>query len=302
LLAGAAGALALGVVALVAGFAGRSDPSALFSPAPSPAPLRPSCGPWDCGQQQRFAAASAFLARQPGYLAIVVRDRQTGAVWRAGVTDHLTWAASTVKLALALALLENGRVGRLTLDAAARQQIADMLNWSSDKAADALWDRYGGEALVPRFTGRYGMAHLTFVAGFAHRWGHMKCTPDDLAALMGYILDKALPDDRSSIVEAMRGVGPVQRWGVWGAGPALRPGVKDGWSVEPDGGARHWVADTVGFAGPDERYVVAAMYHLPASVPTTSAGIHTGAHAVSDLVATVFGAPVPAAVTVPDHE
>ena len=77
---------------------------------------------------------------------------------------------------------------------------------------------------------------------------------------------------------------------------------KNGWSVEPDGGTRHWVADTVGFAGPDERYIVAAMYHLPPSVPTTSAGIHTGAHAVSDLVATVFGAPVPATVTVPDHE
>ncbi len=301
LLAAAAGVVAVGIVVLVAGFVTRSPVVSSWA-APSSASPSASCGPWGCAQQQRFAAASAYLAKQPGYLAIVVRDRKTGAVWRAGPVDHLTWAGSTPKLALAVALLERSRVGQLTLDATARQQIADMLNWSSDKAADALWDRYSGESLVPRFTGSYGMTGLTFVTGFVHRWGHLKCTPDDLAALMGYILDKLLPEDRAYVVDAMRAVGPVQRWGVWGAGPDQRPGNKDGWSVEPDAGTRHWVANTVGFAGPDERYIVAAMYHLPPSVPATSAGIHAGAHTVSDLVATVVGAPVPAAVTVPDHE
>ena len=303
LLAAAAGVLAVGVGTLVAGFLSRpAAVSAVASAAPSRGSPSPTCGPWDCAQQQRFAAASAFLGRQQGYLAIVVRDRKTGAVWRAGAGDHLTWAASTVKLAMTVALLEGARVGQLTLDTTARRQIADMLNWSSDKAADALWDRYGGESLAGRFTGKYGMTKLAFQPGFAHRWGHLKCTPDDLAALMGYILDKLLPDDRAYLVDAMRSVGAVQRWGVWGAGPDQHPGNKDGWSVEPDGGTRHWVADTVGFAGPDERYVVAAMYHVPPSAGTTSAGVHSGAHVVSDLVATVFGAPVPAAVSVPDHE
>jgi hypothetical protein len=294
----------VGVAAVAVGwFTIRPVPLAAFVPARSPLPsLSASCGPWGCDQERRFAAASAFVARQQGYLAIVVRDRRTGAVWRAGAVDHLTWAASTVKLAMTVALLESARVGQLTLDGTARQQIADMLNWSSDKAADALWDRYGGESLAARFGPKYGMTRLAFQPGFPHRWGHMKCTPDDLAALMGYILDKLLPEDRSSVVDGMRGVGAVQRWGVWGAGPDLRPGNKDGWSVEPDGGARHWVADTVGFAGPDERYIVAAMYHVPPSAGTTTAGIHLGAHAVSDLVATVFGAPVPAAVSVPDRE
>ena len=58
----------------------------------------------------------------------------------------------------------------------------------------------------------------------------------------------------------------------------------------------------LGFAGPDERYIVAAMYHVPPSAGTAAAGIHLGGHVVSDLVATVFGAPVPAAVSVPDRE
>ena len=298
----AVGVLVLGLVALGFGVvAGWSRPSsALFvspSVAASPALASPSAA-----SALHFAEASAFLGRQPGFLGIVVRDRRTGAVWRAGATDHLTWAASTVKLAMVVSLLEQARVGQVTLDAAARQQIADMLNWSSDAAADALWNRYDGERMVPRFVSRYGMAKLAFQPGFAHRWGHMKCTPDDLAALMGYILDKAPAEDRSFLVDSMRSVGPVQRWGVWGAGPDRQPGNKDGWSIEPDGGSRHWVADTVGFAGPEQRYVVAVMYHLPPSAPLTSAGIHTGAHTVSDLVATVFGAPVPATVSVPDHE
>jgi hypothetical protein len=37
------------------------------------------------------------------------------------------------------------------------------------------------------------------------------------------------------------------------------------------------------------------MYHLP-----PGSTIDAGVHAVSDLVATVFGAPTPAPVTVPD--
>ena len=293
----AAAAALLGAAALGAGL--------LLRPAPPPAALflTPSASSSSAAPPSlHFGEAAAFLARQPGFLGIVVRDRRTNAVWRSGATDHLTWAASTVKLAMVVSLLEQARVGQVTLDAKARQQIADVLNWSSDDAADALWNRYEGEKMVPRFTGKYGMAKLAFQAGFPHRWGHMKCTPDDLLALMGYIADKALPEDRTFLIDSMRSVGPVQRWGVWGAGPDQRPGNKDGWSVEPDGGSRHWVADSVGFAGPDERYLVAVMYHLPPSAGVAAPGIHAGAHAVSDLVATLFGAPVPAVVSVPDHD
>ena len=103
---------------------------------------------------------------------------------------------------------------------------------------------------------------------------------------MTYVLTTLDPADRAHVVAAMRGVGDIQRWGVWAAGPAQRPGTKDGWSVESDAGRQHWCTSTVGFAGPGERYVVAVMDDLP-----PGADIGTGVHAVSDLVATVFGAP-----------
>ena len=253
-----------------------------------------ACAPWGCTVRRRLDAAAAKARTGPGQLGITVLDRRTGAVWTAGTADHRMWASSTPKLALATSLLERARAGELTLDRTARDQIDAMLHVSDDGAADALWDRFGGAAQLARFRDRYGMTGLDFVPGFPRRWGFLKCSTADLRRLMTYVLTTLDPADRAHVVAAMRGVGAIQRWGVWAAGPAHRPGTKDGWSVESDAGRQHWCTSTVGFAGPGERYVVAVMDDLP-----PGADIGTGVHAVSDLVATVFGAPVPAAVTVP---
>lgn len=255
----------------------------------------PACGVWGCVQERRFAAAAKLVGGAPGKLGITVLDRRTGALWNAGTVEHAAWASSTPKLALTVALLERDRAGTIELDATARGQIAAMLATSDDDSADALWDRYGGASLVPTFQRAYGMSGLTFVTGFPRRWGFLKCTPADLRRLMTYVLTRLHPADRGYVTGAMRDTGAIQHWGVWAAGAAQRPGGKDGWSVELDGGVKHWLTSSVGFAGPGARYVVAVMDDLPAG-----AGIGDGVHAVSDVVATVFGAPVPAAVTVPD--
>jgi hypothetical protein len=233
---------------------------------------------------------------RPGQLGITVLDRRTGAVWTAGTADHRMWASSTPKLALATSLLERARTGELTLDGTARAQIDAMLAVSDNNAADALWDRFGGAALLPHFRDRYGMTGLDFVPGFPRRWGFLKGSTGDLRRLMTYVLTRLDPADRAHVVTAMRHVGGIQRWGVWAAGPGRQPGTKNGWSIESDGGRQHWCTSSVGFAGPGERYVVAVMDDLP-----PGASIDAGVHAVSDVVATVFGAEVPAAVTVPDE-
>ena len=46
--------------------------------------------------------------------------------------------------------------------------------------------------------------------------------------------------------------------GVWGAGPAMAPGAKNGWSQEQGG----WVVNSVGFAGPQQRYTLSIMNAL----------------------------------------
>jgi len=276
---------------------GQQPGSATFATtAPEPA-CEP--GPWDCAQRTRFEAATTLMSKQTGHISMVVRDRQTGAVWSAGESDYVIWAGSTPKLAVAATLLEQARAGEITLDPKARNQLDAMLAVSDNDAADAVWNRYVQPlAFMQRMRGLYGMKTATYVNGFPSRWGFIKCTSSDLAALMSYILDTLDSEDRAYLVHAMRTVGAIQKWGVWSAGESLRPGVKGGWSQEMDAGRTHWITATVGFAGPDERYVVAAMYHQLPGGDTIDHGVQE----LSDLVATVFGVPVPAPVVVPANQ
>src|SRR4051812_10386763 len=43
---------------------------------------------WDCAELARFDVATQYVKDHPGALAAVVRDRDTGAVWRAGATTE----------------------------------------------------------------------------------------------------------------------------------------------------------------------------------------------------------------------
>ena len=290
----------LAVVLLVPVLAacGSTPPPASPGAAPGVSPSADPCPQWGCAQQARFSAATTFIAGKKGHLGIVVRDRVTGAVWRGGEPEFRIWAGSVPKLAFALAVKEDQAAGKLKLDAEADRDIDAMLSVSDNNAADEMWSWFARPSTqMARWRDTYGMATASYVDGFPSAWGFVKCSAQDLANLMSYILDKADPRLRSFLVDRMRTVGPPQRWGVWGAGADLHPGVKDGWSVEADdNGNGHWITATVGFAGPEERYVVAAMYDQPTGGDTIDAGVHT----LTDLVATVFGAPVPAPAVIPE--
>jgi hypothetical protein len=258
------------------------------------------CGAWGCEQRARFDAASTFLDRQKGHIGIVVKDRTTGEVWRGGDPALRSWAGSTPKLALAVTLVEQARAGTITLDDEDAAWIDAMLYDSDNEAADGLWNKYAdSDTMMARWQSTYGMTKASYVDGWATRWGFVKLTPQDLVNLMAYVLDTMNATDRTLIVDRMRTVGDAQRWGVWGAGTGLRPGVKDGWDycVEIGDDVYRWVTSTVGFAGPDERYVVAAMYD---EAPEQE--LDNGVHVLTDLVATVFGATVPAPAVVPPDD
>ncbi|MFK3982704.1 hypothetical protein ACI2K4_20295 [Micromonospora sp. NPDC050397] len=267
-------------------------PAGASASATGSAGCRPANG-WDCAWQGRFTAVSALVDKKPGQLGVEVRDRRTGAVFRIGATDHRYWTGSTIKLAMITTVLERARSGQVTLSDADRRNIADMLSFSSDDAADEIWTKYGRDGMVAGFGSKYGMSKLAF-AGSARYWGFMKCTPTDLAALMTYALGKLGPEDRSYLVGAMRQTDSIQHWGVWAAGAAQRPGNKNGWSVERDGGRDHWLTSSVGFAGPDERYVVAMMYDMPPGKDS----LNLGAQTLSDIAALLFGAKTPAQIVV----
>jgi Beta-lactamase enzyme family len=282
------------LLSVVAACGTQTEPEPIATATPDP------CAPWGCEQQARLEAAAGFVASHTGGLAILVSDRQTSAVWQAGDQALRSWAGSTPKLAYVVYLLEQARAGQVELSDQDWADIDAMLSVSDNVAAEELWDRYADPAAVmQRWQEAYGMTGASYVDGFPQRWGFVQLGVQDLANLMAYVLDRLDPADRASIVDRMRTVGGPQQWGVWGAGAPLQPGVKDGWDYIADSGSdpHRWVTSTVGFVGPGERYLVAAMYDQPAG---DLESIDIGVHVLTDLVATVFGAPVPAPVVVPE--
>jgi hypothetical protein len=250
---------------------------------------------WASTQQQaRFASAASYVAKRPGKLGVIVTDRTTGTSWRTGVTTEATWTASTIKLAIASDLLERHRAGSIALTSGDRANLRAALVDSSNDAAHALWTKYDGVGALSRYRDRFGMKGLSVVPGYDPYWRHLRCTAEDLSALMAYVLTTLNAADRAYLIDTLRSVNRNQRWGVWAAGAALRPGLKAGWAEKPDPGGGHWVTHSVGFAGPGERYVIAVWYRLP-----PSGSLNSGVQAVSDVVALVFGAPVPAKVSAP---
>jgi hypothetical protein len=237
--------------------------SALVMPGVSRADCTPNPGSFDCDLAARIASANAYLAGRPGAVGYVLHDRESGAVYRNSHAGDLIWTASTIKLAMVVDLLTRQRAGTVSLSADDRRLIAAMLHSSDDDAADALWSRYGGtdhQAFNTAFP-RYGMTDLQPQRGFTDvypYWGFQKSTANDLDRLINYVLTTLDPSDRADVTSQLQQVAPDQQWGVWGAGPTMAPGNKDGWSLEQGG----WVINSVGFAGPGQRYTLAVMNSL----------------------------------------
>jgi hypothetical protein len=238
----------------------------LASVAPMPtAAAECSPGPTasDCDLQIRIAAADEYLATRPGSVGYVLRDRKTGATYHNSHAGQSIWTASTIKLAIVVDLLTRQRAGTVALSDSDRSLMAAMMHSSDDDAADALWARYGGgdhRAFNADFP-RYGMTDLAPQPGFSDifpYWGFQMSTANDLDRLINYTLTQLAPADTAAIVDQLQHVAPNQQWGVWGAGPAMLPGNKDGWSLEQGG----WVVNSVGFAGPGQRYTLAVMNSL----------------------------------------
>ncbi|WP_345495633.1 serine hydrolase [Nocardia callitridis] len=218
---------------------------------------------FDGDMSSRIDQVDAYLQDRPGVTGYIVRDRVTGGFYANENAENPVWTASTIKLAIAVDLLNRARVGAIGLPPEDRGLLESMLATSNDAATDQLWLKYGGldrMAFNNAFR-NFGMTSLvpqpTSSALFPD-WSFQQCTPADLDRLMDYALTQMHPDDRNYLLDRMRKVDFNQHWGVWGAGSDQRPGLKNGWSEEQGG----WVVNSVGFAGPDERYTLSIMSSL----------------------------------------
>lgn len=216
-----------------------------------------------CDAQQRVAAADAYLSTRPGSVGYVLRDRKTGAVYRNSHAGDMVWTASTIKLGMVVDLFARQSAGLLRLTDNDIALMGKMLHTSDNDAADTLWTRYGGpdHTIFNNDFPHFGMTRVQPQRGFGDMfpyWGFQKSTTDDLDQMVNYMLTRLRPNETAWIVGAMQNVDPIQQWGVWGAGPNMAPGNKDGWSDEQGG----WVTNTVGFAGPGQRFTLAVMNAL----------------------------------------
>lgn len=235
-------------------------PSAYAAP---PAHTQGCLAGFDCDMSSRIGAVDAYLKTRPGVTGYVVRDRVSGGTYANENAENSVWTASTIKLAIAVDLLNRARVGAIGLGPDDRGLMESMLATSNDNAADILWNKYAGidrMAYNNAFRAN-GMSTLvpqpTNTAMFPD-WSFQKCTAADLDRLMDSVFNNMHPDDRNYLLDRMRSVDSNQHWGVWGAGAAMHPGLKNGWSEEQGG----WVVNSVGFAGPGERYTLAIMSSL----------------------------------------
>jgi hypothetical protein len=253
------------------------QPPAPRPPKPQPPPCPVDIPGFPCHMAERIREAQRYAATQPGTIGIVLHDRATGATWRGANGDTEFPAASTIKLAIVADLMLRNAAGGVRLSAYDRSQIYSVLRDSSDFAGDQLWFSYEDGSFLRRIE-RFGMRTASFSSSPPY-WGFMYCSPEDLDNLMNYVLTELPAHDRGYIVDQLRHVAPIQQWGVWGAGPAERPGNKDGWEDDDD----TWITDTVGFAGPHEKYTLAIMYDLAGEED-----FHDGANALTQISALLF--------------
>ncbi len=267
----------------------QAPASTLAPPSPTPTP-KPTCDTtvasrFPCAMRDRIVAVKHYLRRLPGTIGIVLHDRSTGATWHNANSQTLIPAASTIKLAMMTDLLLRNRAGQIFLTPADRAAMFQALYTSNDIDADQLWFKYENASFMDRVRA-FGMHDTRFTS--SAYWGNVDTTAQDLDNLMNYVLDKAPPRIRGYLVYRLRHVSALdQQWGVWGAGPANKPGNKDGWEQDPNGYGV-WITNTVGFAGPHQRYTLAITYNLGSFGENGNAGFKFGTNKLTQIASMLF--------------
>jgi hypothetical protein len=282
--------------------------SAATSPVPSPSPSTTAAGcpvhvaaGFPCAMQSRILEVKRYSQRLPGTIGIVLHNRATGAFWHNANAGTLIPAASTIKLAMMTDILLRNRAGQIQLTPADREAMFQALYTSNDDAADYLWYKYENASFMDRVRA-FGMSRTQFTN--AVYWGDVDTTARNLDNLMNYVLDQAPPPIRDYLVYRLQHVSVIdQQWGVWGAGPAMHPGNKDGWEQDP-GGYGVWITNTVGFAGPHQQYTLAITYNMGGFGENGNTGFKFGTNKLTQIAAMLFqghhtGTPHPLPSAVP---
>jgi beta-lactamase class A len=260
--------------------------SAPLPPAPAAAAVR---APTTMAPRpQRFDRTTisrtvrSYMARRPGSAGVMVTDLRTGLSY-GNREDREFVTASVIKVDILTALLLKRSRDDDRLSSGERALAGQMIRYSDNKAADALYAAVGYGPGLARMNKKLG---LEDTEPFPTSWGSSKTTAADQVKLMRALIDpesRLDATDRRYVLGLMTSVIREQRWGVSAAArPGERVAIKNGWvplSVQGSG----WAVNTVGrITGPGHDFLVAVCSQ---DNPTMASGVETVEH-LANLVVT----------------
>jgi len=232
----------------------------LRAPVPS-APLRPHRDPFG-------SAGAALASSHPGMILAAVYDVDTGQEWSLG-RGPAQAEASVVKLDILETLLAHYRDVVSTLPAGDLASAQQMMGFSDNTAATALWFAAGGPGEIGSYNATVGLRHTSLSQCVDcpefpwPGWGLSTTTPEDQIALLRQLISPRsllTASQRRYALRLMENVTPSQRWGVSGdVRPGVRVALKNGW-LPLDAAGDDWQVNSVGWISGDGRdYLMAVL-------------------------------------------
>ena len=204
-------------------------------------------------------AAVARIAALPNQISIAAIDLRRGLTFTHNANAYYD-LASLAKVPLMLTFLELMESERRGPSEAEQTLLELMIQWSDNQAADALWERVGGDRERALVEALQLWPRILFVED---GWGGLEGSAYGVALLFGEIVSGAVlsPALRAQATDLIDGVAHFQRWGLSAGLPEDQGGtvfLKNGWYPTDAGWLVHSAGVVRDAAGrPD--YVVAIL-------------------------------------------
>lgn len=223
----------------------HANPSPAESPEPEASPGRTPAHPCKAARRRLTDRLESALAGE--HVSVAVHERTTGEDYgyEAGEVYE---TASVAKVAILVTLLTEAQHEGRPLTPGEQALARRAIEYSDNKAADALWSVVGGAVPVAHTLHHLHMSHT--VALDALGWGLTRTTARDqvklLSALTGDI-GGLPPGRRAYVLDLMSHVAPEQAWGVSAAAhhPYDEVALKNGWLARSTDGKR-WIINSIG--------------------------------------------------------
>ncbi|HEY3687536.1 MAG TPA: serine hydrolase [Streptosporangiaceae bacterium] len=286
----------------------RNVPSAAPRPAAPgpgdrPLPRMPSRTPagHPCDAAKRALTERLESELGGARISVAVHERTTGTEYGYD-TDDTFETASIAKVAILVTLLTEAQRDRRALTPGERSLAHAAIEYSDNKAADALWSDVGGAVPVSETLHALGLRHTVVLDALG--WGLTRTTARDQVLLLSALTGDAggLSEQRRAYaLDLMAHVAPEQAWGVSAAAapgesdPEAGPDaeLKNGWLARTtDGGL--WIINSIGrirTAGHD--YLIAVLSNDHPSPGSGIAEVERAARATVAALNACIPLPVP---------